>query len=32
LQHAKFFHAVLEDHAITMAAMRAADKSPFARL
>jgi hypothetical protein len=30
LQNAKLFHAVLEDHAITMRAMRAADASKFA--
>jgi AbiU2 len=30
LQNAKLFHAVLEDHAITTRAMRAADTSPFA--
>jgi hypothetical protein len=30
LRNAKLFHAVLEDHAITMRAMRAADTSEFA--
>jgi hypothetical protein len=30
LRNAKLFHAVLEDHTITMQAMRAADKSRFA--
>jgi hypothetical protein len=30
LRNAKLFRAVLEDHAITMQAMRAADASPFA--